>query len=613
VIAGGRQQQDILFQIAPGGITMSSPQKVAGWNAGSHRTSIQPAPGGGFRDFLRAHPDSPLYFNRAYGAFLEQTADAVALDIDVDNVSVSGVQISQTVSSGASAVVLGRNVKTALLDSDVVVWAGSKDNAPGLVSVNPMATITVQNSLFVGTDPNDAMALNIYGTIHAFYDTLVMKGPARINQGAGIFGQGVQNVGVSIIENTAALGMGRCTGGVGGENNAYDFAATNNAASGSNNVTCFERFTNPGYFSRDGQSAAVLGTEFVGPEDYRLAPTAIKMRGTGKEAANGILVDIVGNRRNSPDDVGAWAFTGGTPLPGLKGAATYVVTAGSSWTVGPACVSSHNRVEAIGGGAGGSANAPHHIAGGGGGYAAKYSFPFTAASPGQKIAVGIGAGGRGAAPGALGGDGGDTNFGGGWLVAPGGKGAGAGGSAGVGLMLHDGGSGAAWGSNGGNGGGGAGGRSGDGQDGGNGNGGGGSGGGGGGGGDGGRPGQSVAGHDGGDGGAGISGTAGGTGQGGGGASGGKGGALGGGGGGGAEIAYAAGGSGGGGGNGAGLDGAHGAGGGGGGGASGYQGRGDGGSGGKYGGGGGAAGDAGAGTQGHGGDGAPGILVVTCAP
>jgi len=616
VIANAEQRQDIVFQIAAGGIAATTTQTIAGWVAGRWHTTIQPVPGGGFRDYMRAHPNSALFFDSSYGGFLLQIANQTALDIDVDNVNIFGIQIEQAEGNGASGISLGPHVATATLDSLIVVWAGSKDSAPGLGSFDPDAVITVQNSLFVGVDPQDAMAMNIYGSVRSYDNTLVMRGPATINQGAGIFAQGPPHVGTSVIVNTAALGMGSCTGGVGGENNAYDFSPPNNTAAGSNNATCFGTFSHPGSFSRDGQTSAVLATEFVGPADYRLADTSVKLRGAGKSAANGITVDIIGNRRNTPDDIGAWAFTGGTPVPALKGATRYVVTAGTAWKVGPACTGANNRVEAIGGGAGGSADVSH-VGGGGGEYAAQYGYPFTAASPGSSIAVSVGAGGHGAAAGAKaqGSDGGETRFADTWLVAAGGRANGAGGTGGIGLILHDGGDGHAAGGGGGNGGGGnggggAGGPVGDGQDGGGGNGGSSSAGGGGGGGDGGQPGATTTGHAGGNGGAGNSGTPGGTGQAGGGNAGGTGGASGGGGGGGAEIGYAIGGAGGEGGAGAGFDGRTGAGGGGGGGGTGYMTHAGGGNGGKYGAGGGAAGDQG---QGRGGDGAPGILVVTCAP
>ncbi len=298
------------------------------------------------------------------------------------------------------------------------------------------------------------------------YDTiLAMAGPATTNQGAGIFS------GVHVIMNTAAFNFGSCSGGTGGENNAYDFdPADPGKSSGSNNLTCFPHFRH-GEFAHRGQVGASFAREIVGRADWRLAPTALQMRGTGAPAAGGITVDILGRPRNTPDDIGPWAFPGGTPVPDLRRAQQFVIAAGTTaaWTVPAACNGPANAIEALGaGGPGGNGVAGQGPGRGGGGgeYALRYGYPFTAASPGTTIPVSIA--GR-AAPGR---QPGDTAFGDPPFVRAvagqaGGSGhnaqGGLGGRGGIGMVLHDGGdAGATHGAAGGTGGGGAAGRTGDG-------------------------------------------------------------------------------------------------------------------------------------------------------
>ena len=267
-VRDGEQRQDIVFAVTGAGIRATTPQKLAGWRAGAFTTTLRPVAGQGFREYLRAHPDRPLFFDASYGAFLTVDDPAGCLQIDVANATIFGMQISCT--GGPGQIGPGFTASPGVLDSSIVLWQGYAHLAPGVTMTAEGGTLRVQNSLIVGTDPRDSMTIAAAGNARIFsYDTiLAMAGPATTNQGAGIFS------GVHVIMNTAAFNFGSCSGGTGGENNAYDFdPADPGKSSGSNNLTCFPHFRH-GEFAHRGQVGASFAREIVGRADWRLAPTA---------------------------------------------------------------------------------------------------------------------------------------------------------------------------------------------------------------------------------------------------------------------------------------------------------------------------------------------------
>lgn len=312
VISGGQQRQNITYQITTGGITTAVPQSVSGYTAGGHTTTITFDSSGGFRAALRAHLAAPLYFNPAYGGFILQNGNGVAgLTIDVANTTVFGIQIEQSTGS-AFGIAFGGAATAAVVDSDIVVYGGATHTTPGIIFVATTGAVpVVKNTLVVGTNTDDTLTLVSFNGINSTDNTLVMTGPTLRNQGAAIY---VYSGPATNIFNTAAMGFGRCGGGAGGQNSAYDFLGSG-AMAGSNNATCFARFGGDGVypgntspFRRDGQVSASTATEFVSATNYRLAPSSIHLRGRGKPAAAGITVDILGNPRNRPDDIGAIAY-----------------------------------------------------------------------------------------------------------------------------------------------------------------------------------------------------------------------------------------------------------------------------------------------------------------
>jgi hypothetical protein len=627
---GGVQAKNIVFQVTSGGITTAVLQNITGWDAGIFTTTLEPDPSGGFRAYLNEHPDNPLYFNVAYGGFILQTAGNDALDVNVNNFAMLGIQLmNSSGNSSSDGLYLGSNVAVATLDSNIIVASGAIHTHPEVFFTASGGAPLVKNNIIFGLDTTDSLDLTANSNINAYYNTFIMP-VSTSNQGAGML---IAANGAVTVENNLALGFGYCGSGSVGGNNTGEGYIFNGGGVGnitaSNNVTCMPDFVNNGnqppafggrgaLFQSDGQVRAVLATEIVGPFDGRLAATSVKAHGTALPLAGGITTDILGHPRNPYlDDAGAYSAGGITP-PDLTGATQYVITSGISWTVGPACVGPHNWIEAIGGGGAGAMGTAHSVytpsgGGGGGQYAAIYAYPFTPDSPGTSIPISVAT----AAP--SGTNGGNTTFRS-VLKAIGGS-AGQntvstapGGTGGIGTILHDGGNGGSdIGIYAGSGGGGAGGRNGHGANGGE------TtgdsfifGGGGGGGGNGGSVGQNDGGTEtgGGDGGAGSEGTSGVHGTAPSGTHGGVGGANGGGGGGGGNVSGGSAGMNGGAGGSGTEYGGSGPGGGAGGGA---LAGGAGGAGGGYGGGGGGSGTTLTSRILPGGTGAPGVLVVTCAP
>lgn len=424
--SGAVQAKNVVFQVTSGGITTTTAQNITGWTAGIFTTTLQPDPSGGFRAYLNAHPTSPLYFSTTYGGFILQNGTADALDVNINNFTMFGIQIKGITNPSYDGIFFGANATVVTLDSNIIVASGAIHTNPEVYFSGSGGAPLVKNNVIFGLDTTDSLDLTANTNINAYYNTFVM--PVSIsNQGAGLL---VASNSPATVQNNLALGFGACgvSGHPPGGNNTGLGYIWNGGGSpnviAANNVTCFgdfaynysgKPFPQSTVFQVNGQINADLLTEIQGLHDARLATTSIKAHGTAIPAAGGITADILGNPRNPfLDDAGAYSVGGITP-PNLTSATQYVITSGSSWTVGSACIGVHNRIEAIGGGGAGATQTTGAAQGGGGAsYASIYAYPFTTGSPGTSIAISVPAA---ATPGT---NGGNTTFAS-VLVAVGGK------------------------------------------------------------------------------------------------------------------------------------------------------------------------------------------------
>ena len=378
--AAGVQTDNIDIQVTSGGIIEAATQTVGGYTAGAFSTMVEPVPGQGFRDFLCAvsagsctknnYLAYALTYNPTYGAFVFNPvvggAAFATWTVTTNNVTIRYLQWSQATSGSTSPSIIATADAAAslTLDSNIAVTDSETHGAVVIQNATSAGTsvLTVTNNVFVGFSNYDNYMITA-NKAFLYYNTFAMPLSAY---GAGACGTFDYQAGSnSVVSDNACIGFG-----LGTYTNGFQFHTNGLGDSGTNNAGSLATFMSSPFntaavvscLPTGGSAAFVNAGATIWQWDFRIG-TSSCLKGAATSAAGGITVDILGRTRNSPDDIGAWAYIAGTGPQLTAGVKVDVRLAGDAlpdgtfgWSVPADFDCSHQTMLLIGtGGVGGNA------------------------------------------------------------------------------------------------------------------------------------------------------------------------------------------------------------------------------------------------------------------
>jgi hypothetical protein len=315
----------LVFEVTAGGITTTVTQTIKGFATNGFSTTLQSVAGQGWRDYLKANPTVPKQFNQNYGAFLYTSTNLQGnggnqgglLNIQIDDFDIVGMQLQATDSSTATVYWATANCLTSNLDSNIIYCAGYSHNCIGISASNGSLALNVggklTNNLLVGTLSSDnAIFGTLFGDWIVDYNTFAMP-LSSIQQGTA---GGIN--GVLTCDNNAFIGFGvgpavpagtettTSAGGVFGGAGTGS-TATNNACSLAVLSSAWAYMNTNAVLNALPAECFVNAGATIADWDFTLSATS-PLKGAATSGAGGIVVDAIGNPRNTADDIGCFAF-----------------------------------------------------------------------------------------------------------------------------------------------------------------------------------------------------------------------------------------------------------------------------------------------------------------